>query len=893
MSPDIDYAPVVDNEASIDSTKKYEMILRSFKLHYKMTGYYWQVGEMTNTQGWIIHLSVIISQIKDLFERVIPILVQEKVAFKIVRNLQLAEDLLNGHFGLPQIGKIVVIYPENDTIAAHLAKKLISTTNSFKGPAVRTDAHLGSIVYTRYGSFNPLIKLSESGVQERYIYDAEKNLIKDSYSIPFQLPDNIRWPFKDVTGPIPPSSSKLLNHVYKLVDVLKADPRGTVFRGLYVKWLFHVKLCVIKQGISNMNSDLAGRDIQDRLIWQNELYKELSDIVPMPAIYDLFREDGSIVLVMEFIRGHSLLEKLALDNPFSKSWQTLTVAVALRLLKYTIEISKTIDQIHQRGYVHRDIVPVNFLINKKNKVVLIDIELAYSLNQNRPNPPFSLGTFGFMSPEQMALQQPTIKEDIYGLGATLLYTFTGIFPIKFNTENTKELFEDLNYIIGNKEIARIIASCLQHDPKLRPTVSDILEVLTKYQAKLKASENSRKPIRSIQRIDNKKLIETITAALNGLASPPIIVLNDLWYSKHLTLENYSSNKNLQYAISPGISEGLAGILYVLARIHKVGISIVPCKKAFDKGWKYLVDNYFNQLPEVSPGLYKGAAGLALALSEAIRSGLLDDTASNKEKIKMCLDLRCEKLNLADGIAGQGLCHLLCKDFLPEENFRARLAGIVGILLCHQKPNGLWSTGIASTERKESTILNIGDDDMGVIWFLLEYISIYPDTEVRNAVTCALDRISSSKAFIKYFDNLIASKESYEQGDGGNGCILLFTKAYKVLDEHRFRKLAEIALARYPVQSIHSNFTQQNGLAGIGELFLEAWQTFKNEEWKHRADWIANIYIHTIFKSKDDAGHWVMEQNNPPTADFLTGNSGIIHFLARCLDPSSLGYRLLN
>jgi len=37
----------------------------------------------------------------------------------------------------------------------------------------------------------------------------------------------------------------------------------------------------------------------------------------------------------------------------------------------------------------------------------------------------------------------------------------------------------------------------------------------------------------------------------------------------------------------------------------------------------------------------------------------------------------------------------------------------------------------------------------------------------------------------------------------------------------------------------------------------------------------------------------MEQGNPPTAGFSTGNSGIIHFLARCQHADKLGYRILN
>ena len=99
--------------------------------------------------------------------------------------------------------------------------------------------------------------------------------------------------------------------------------------------------------------------------------------------------------------------------------------------------------------------------------------------------------------------------------------------------------------------------------------------------------------------------------------------------------------------------------------------------------------------------------------------------------------------------------------------------------------------------------------------------------------------------------------------------------------------------KYPPRIIHTNYTQENGLAAIGEVYLEAFRVFKNEEWQHRADWIANVFIHSFFKIADGSGHWVMEQNNPPTADLLIGNSGIIHFLARRLNSDKIGYRLLK
>lgn len=875
------------SNGSLSVGEDYSLILQSLGLDYKPVDFYWQVGEITKTQGWILHLSVVLSQISKLLEHIIPILLKEDVPFKIAMTEFIAEDMLNGNFGLAKIGKIVSFYPATEATALALAKKLVGLTKSYKGPNIPTDIRLGSIVYTRYGSFNPVIKSNALGSEEKYIYDGNGQLIKDPFTIPFQLPEGVTWPFQQLTAPKLPEPPKLLNHIYKLIDILKPDARGNVFKGLYVKNLFKVKQCVIKQGFSGMSSDKAGRDIQDRLIWQYELYKELSDVVPLPVIYDLFKEENSTVLVMEFIKGDSLFDKLAEINRLSASWQDLPNADYSRVLEYAVEMTKIINRMHERGYVHRDIVPVNFLLNKKDKIFLIDIELAYSLKANSPNPPFKLGTFGFMSPEQETLQQPTINEDIYGLGATLLYIFTGIFPVKFNTVDTKALSDNLCFFIGNYAVAEMIANCLHQNPRARSKMDYIQEVLRDYQAERKTSSKSSEFQNQGPQGANKHfLAKTVASAVNGLTEPPIIVKNNLWYSRHVNVENYTSNKNKQYSVRPGLLEGICGPLYVLARIKKAGICIASCNEAISTAWEFLKNNHFTRLPEMSPGLYRGSAGFALTLAQNIRGGLLEDDESNREIIQNCLHQANDEINLANGITGQGFSLLLCKDFINNDNFERLLDKIVCNLLSQQKKDGSWL-------KSNGKYLHIGYDDTGVLSFLLEYLLVHQTSEVKTAVLKGLTQVTSDKQKIKQFYELVASRESYELGDGGIGMIFTLIKAYEVLHEDIFRKLAEDALLKYPPRIIHNNFNQENGLAAIGELYLEAWRVFKKEEWMQRADWIANVFVHSLFKTENNKGYWVMEQNNPPTADYLIGNSGVLHFLARCLVPDKIGYGLLQ
>jgi hypothetical protein len=235
----------------------------------------------------------------------------------------------------------------------------------------------------------------------------------------------------------------------------------------------------------------------------------------------------------------------------------------------------------------------------------------------------------------------------------------------------------------------------------------------------------------------------------------------------------------------------------------------------------------------------------------------------------------------------------CEAFLEKKVFQVLLDKIVSHLLSKQEKDGSWLQYSAETKRKKTNVTNIGYDDTGIIWFLLQYISLYPNIAVQNAIVKALDIYISNKQFIKHFYNAFASKESYELGDGGKGVMIMLIKAYETLKKEPYKKIVETGLSKYPSRVCHTNFSQENGLSAIGEMYLEAWRVFGNEEWKYRADWIANVFVHSFFRKECDSGYWVMEQNNPPTADLLIGNCGVLHFLARYLYLGKIGYRLLN
>src|ERR1700748_924178 len=108
---------------------------------------------------------------------------------------------------------------------------------------------------------------------------------------------------------------------------------------------------------------------------------------------------------MEFIEGPSLRQ--IIDHIFKgNTWFNLSIESRLILLDYLLQVIHMLEELHKKGYVHRDLTPNNFLLRKNKRLVFIDLELSFSIKNQKPLPPFQLGTYGFMSPEQLTIATP-------------------------------------------------------------------------------------------------------------------------------------------------------------------------------------------------------------------------------------------------------------------------------------------------------------------------------------------------------------------------------------------------------------------------------------------------------------------------------------------------------
>jgi len=141
-------------------------------------------------------------------------------------------------------------------------------------------------------------------------------------------------------------------------------------------------------------------------------------------VYEVSEYQGRPFFAMEHVEGRSLRE-FAGDNELSIQ----------QILELGIQICEGLHDAHEKGVTHRDIKPSNILIDLHGRAKIVDFGLASVVGTDQLTKTGStLGTIGYMSPEQVHGKEVDYRSDLFSLGVVLYELVTKQNPFKRENE---------------------------------------------------------------------------------------------------------------------------------------------------------------------------------------------------------------------------------------------------------------------------------------------------------------------------------------------------------------------------------------------------------------------------------------------------------------------------
>jgi len=196
-------------------------------------------------------------------------------------------------------------------------------------------------------------------------------------------------------------------------------------------------------------------------------------------LYDVGHEDGVDFLVMEFIEGETLADRLA-RGPLPIE----------EVLRFGIQIGDALEKAHKQGIVHRDLKPGNVMLTADGTKLLDfglarsdagsdsgDASLTVSPTVSKPLTAAGtvIGTYQYMAPEQLEGKTADARTDIFALGAVLYEMATGRRAFLAETQASligAIMHEQPQPVSAVQPMIppafdRVIQSCLAKDPEER------------------------------------------------------------------------------------------------------------------------------------------------------------------------------------------------------------------------------------------------------------------------------------------------------------------------------------------------------------------------------------------------------------------------------------------
>ena len=301
-----------------------------------------------------------------------------------------------------------------------------------------------------------------------------------------------------------PMIGQTVNH-YEITEKLGAGGMGEVFLAVDTKLDRKVALKFLPKHMAPLG-DARARFLQEAKAASAMNHPNVC------TIHDIAEHDGQMFIVMEHIDGTTLRDKKG----------QLSVN---QVVEIGAQIAEGLAAAHEQGIVHRDIKAENIMLRKDGIVQVMDFGLAKLRGVTRLTKEGStIGTVGYMSPEQAQGQDVDHRTDIFSLGAVLFELLTGELPFRGEHE-AAVMYEIVNVDSPppsaikpeiEPELDRIILECLQKEPDERhQSAKEVAKDLRRYKR-----DTGRKRVSRVSTVRPSTLVPQ-SGATRGDAQPTI------------------------------------------------------------------------------------------------------------------------------------------------------------------------------------------------------------------------------------------------------------------------------------------------------------------------------------------------------------------------------------